>query len=452
MHHASVFRSTGFRLSMAFLMLSIAAGIVAAAAAYSVIAKELNDAHQRNIEQEFTLFENEFNDGGQDALVESVDAHVNITNDKSTVYLLVDSAGKKIAGSLDISAKNISSGTADSQSLSLAEDFRYFVKKAPIGTMTLLVGISAEDISEVEEIFRDGAFWALLPLLAISLSGGLALSASMNRRISGIEQVLETVAAGRFDVAMPQSGKGDDIDRISSLMDNAISKLGHSVEANRQISADIAHDLKTPINRLRISVEKALELNEAHKPVGGELEQIDIESNAILKTFDALLRIAQIEGGARKSRFEDVNLGKIFAEVGGFYQSHAEETGARFSVYADQDLPDIHGDRELLIQLISNLIENALKHAGQQPEVDCRVKQIDGSVVLTVADNGPGIPANEREKVTRRLYRLEKSRTTPGNGLGLSMVKAIAELHKAKLVLGDNQPGLIVTLTFSVKK
>ena len=450
MANNTLFRSSSFKLALTFLLLFSVAATIAGAAAFSIISKELEDRHEQNVAQDFALFQNSFEAGGRAELVEVLNAHIKSATDKSSIYLLTDISGAVISSNIDVDPKIISAGTMQSRVIGVNDDFNYFVKKAPLGSMTLIVGRSAEDIHEVEEVFFEGAFWAILLLTVISVSGGVALSTRMDRRIIGIENALEQVALGQFDAALPQSGKRDDIDRIALLMDGAIKRLGQSVEANRQISSDIAHDLKTPMNRLRICVENARGRAEEGLSVTDQLQEIDHESDAILRTFDALLRITQIESGARKTRFEKINLGNILADIAGFYQSHAQEQGASFAFAIAPNLQQIQGDRELLTQMIANLIENALKHAGENPDILCNAYQSAGSVVLSVSDNGGGIPEAERDRVTRRLYRLEKSRTTPGSGLGLSMVKAIAELHDAKLNLGDNEPGLNVTVAFNV--
>ncbi|WP_319529544.1 HAMP domain-containing sensor histidine kinase [uncultured Cohaesibacter sp.] len=448
-------RSSGFRLAVIFSAIFLIAACVALVVAFTIIEQELNARHVRDIDQEKALFIAAYQTGGNKQLIDLVTARSKTTRDLDRVYLLIDGNGDKLAGNLDISKKSHQfdlqykrEERVPAKAIGLKLDFDYYVRTISIGDMSLLLGSSAKDIDEVEEVFLQGAGWAIVLLASISLIGGGGLSYRMNRRISKIEDALETVANGNFDVEIPKSGSGDDIDQLASLMDNTIAKLGASVETNRQISADIAHDLKTPMNRLRINVEQALYAVEKGKSVTVYLETIEKESAAILKTFDALLRIAQIEGGARKARFDWVDPCEILADVSEFYSEHAEDLGSHLVLTPPQALPKVYGDAELLSQMLSNLIENSLKHGGEAATITCSAILDERSLVLTISDNGCGIPVEERDKVTRRLYRLEKSRTTPGSGLGLSMVKAIADLHAADLQLGDNNPGLRTSIRF----
>lgn len=448
MPRADLLKSTGFRTAVLFLSLFLVAAGLAGATAFFVIRDELVGRHQRAVADEFGFFTGLYAQSGESDLVETLQIHSRAVRNLDSIYLLRGPDGATMAGNIDFAGALPATGEASASTLGLPGDYDYFIHSGQVGSMTMLVGASAEDLSEVEEVFFEGAFWAALLLTVVSLAGGAALSIRMNRRIAEIEDALEQVAAGNFETRIPGSGSGDDLDLIGQRIDNAVARLGAAVETNRQISSDIAHDLKTPMNRLRISIETALDRQAAGQPVEQDLADIDAESRTILATFDALLRIAQIEAGARKSRFAPVDLATVLASVTDFYEAHAEETGGRIETLIAPDLPAVEGDRELLTQLVANLLENAFRHAGTRPVIDCSVSAVDGDVVLRIADNGPGIPADERDKVLRRLYRLDKSRTTPGSGLGLAMVKAVADLHDARLALSDNDPGLAVTIAF----
>lgn len=450
MARAELIRSSGFKTAVLFLLLFLGAAAMAGTAAYLIIRQELVHRHRRAVDQDFAFFADLYKASGEEDLVSTLQVHAQSVRAKDRVYILRGPDGTPLAGNVTLPGALPPTGEMSGSAFGIPVDYDYDVRTGKLGELSLLVGRSAEDVSEIEEVFLKGAFWAGLLLVAISLAGGVALSHRMNQRISEIQRALEKVAEGRFDVPMPVNGRGDDIDRIAGLIDGAVKRLGDAVEANRQIASDIAHDLRTPMSRLRISVEKALDLEAAGGSARAELEAIDAESRTILATFDALLRIAQIEAGARKARFSPVDVAGAFSDVAEFYATHAEEMGGSLKMRIAPDVPAIQGDRELLIQLFANLIENALKHAGPRPGIDCTIASEDGTVVVSVCDDGAGIPAEERDKVLRRLYRLEKSRTTPGTGLGLAMVKAIADLHGARLELSDNQPGLRVQLIFPV--
>lgn len=448
MRHVSLFRSSGFRLAMTFTALFVAATAIAAGTAYSVIRQELVNRHERMLGEQFDFLVATYGSGDLEDLTAAVNAYAGTSRNQDSVLLLQDAAGEKIAGNIDRVPARTVDGQTTAADLGLGVDFSYFVKQGQIGETRLTIATSAEDISELEEIVLEGAAWAALVLLAISLAGGLFLARSMDRRIALVHDGLERVSEGDFTARIPTSGRGDDIDTLAGMMNTAVARLGASVEAMRQISNDISHDLKTPLTRLRISIEQATENYADGLPIGADLDEAHAETDRIIATFDALLRIAQIETGARKARFAVIDIASVVADITEFYRASFEDASMELSLSIADAIPAIHGDREMLTQLIANLLENAMRHCASGSRVACAVSLEKDAVMVSVADNGAGIPADERANVLRRLYRLEKSRTTPGSGLGLSMVKAIAELHGATLSLGDNMPGLVVVIRF----
>jgi signal transduction histidine kinase len=219
------------------------------------------------------------------------------------------------------------------------------------------------------------------------------------------------------------------------------------MESVRQVSNDVAHDLRTPLTRLRQRLElaqrRALSLEEWRQAAEGCISDMD----AILETFGGLLRIAQIESGMPTRRFTKVGLSELLRTVVEVYQPMAEEKEQLFAADVASGLT-VWGDRELLTQMIANVIENAMKHSPRGASIDVATRGTPSTIVVAVNDSGPGIPAEERARVFQRFYRLEPSRSTPGNGLGLSLVEAIAVLHQAGIELTDNGPGLSVELRF----
>ena len=230
-----------------------------------------------------------------------------------------------------------------------------------------------------------------------------------------------------------------------------LDKIGSLIENIQQVSNDIAHDLRTPISHLKFRLENALVRNlsaEQYKErVAFAIEEVD----TILDTFSAMLRISQIESGSRRSGFKIVNLSNIVASVIDALYPIAEEQGKNICADIDQDVT-LTGDKELLTQLAFNLLDNAILHTPENTQIKVSLRSSGTQTELIVADNGPGIAEEYRRRVFQRFYRLEESRTTPGNGLGLSIVAAIAELHEETIVLSDNNPGLKVVLNFRNKQ
>lgn len=448
MRHVSLARSSGFRLAMTFSALFLIASFIAGATAFSVIREELVTRHERVLAEQFDFLVSAYGGGDVEDLILTIDAYARASRNKDSMFLLKDSRGIKLAGNINTVPENRLEGQIAATTLGVEHDYTYFVKQGDIGTNSLTIATSAEDISELEEIMFEGAAWAAAVLLAISLAGGMFLARNMDRRIGLIQDRLERVSNGDLTTRFPASARKDDIDTLTDMINAAVTRLGASVESIRQISNDISHDLKSPLARLRITIEQAAENHERGISVTSELEEATFETDSIIATFDALLRIAQLETGARKARFTSTNLIEVTADITDFYQTSFEDAGVELGITLPDAVPLIQGDRELLTQLIVNLLENTLRHCPGGARVSCAIVQQDNDVLLIVSDNGDGIPADERENVLRRLYRLEKSRTTPGSGLGLSMVKAIAELHGADLSLEDNEPGLRVVIRF----
>jgi signal transduction histidine kinase len=221
------------------------------------------------------------------------------------------------------------------------------------------------------------------------------------------------------------------------------------IENVNQSSSDIAHDLKKPLGRLRQRLDDARRKATNVGAFQGAVDAALMDIDSITETFDALLRITQIEAGARRARFIRVDLKSLLADVRDVYDVVAEDAGDKLDyTVACEGQCQINGDPELLVQLFANLIENSIRHCPATTEIAVRLSEKDAAFVVEVSDDGPGIPAHERENVFRRLYRLERARSTDGSGLGLSLVAAIADLHGARVSLGDNAPGLRVEITF----
>ncbi|MGB8621361.1 MAG: ATP-binding protein [Paracoccaceae bacterium] len=441
-------RSIGFRLAIGFTAVFLLGAAIAGLVSYGFIRQELRGRHERAVTETLALFADTYESDGGPALIGEVKAHADAARSGDTLYRLTGPDGAVLAGSLQELPAGMAS-PAPATALGLSADYDYFLGARTFGPYRLTVANSGEDISELEEIILRGGLWAGLVLGAVALAGGVALSTRMQQRIGAIQTVLEQVANGRFGARVARTGNGDDLDALAGIVNDTVARLAVSVESMRQISNDIAHDLKTPLNRLRIRLETALESHGNGWTDFAELEAALDETDSIIATFDALLRIAQIESGARKARFSPIDPGHVLEEMTGFYQALAEDEGRRLIFTGDAAAGRIRGDRELLAQLFANLIENALRHCPPGAVITCAARREGDRIVASIADNGPGIPEAEREKVLRRLYRMEQSRTTRGSGLGLAMVKAVADLHEARLTLSDNAPGLRVEVSFA---
>jgi signal transduction histidine kinase len=242
-------------------------------------------------------------------------------------------------------------------------------------------------------------------------------------------------------------GTGDDFDRLSQTLNQMLDRIGELMASLREVSANIAHDLKTPLARLR----QRLEVAQA-RPGGADrhaLEDAVAQVNEILSTFEALLRIAQIEAGTRRAGFARVDLSEVFATIADAFAPAAEDAGKRLTATIAPDLAFI-GDRELITQMLANTVDNAIRHTGSGTRIAIALHRDATGIIGCISDNGPGVPAEERDRIFERFRRLPQSRTVPGSGLGLSLVKAVADIHGIALAVEDAKPGLRLVMRFPI--
>jgi signal transduction histidine kinase len=253
--------------------------------------------------------------------------------------------------------------------------------------------------------------------------------------------------AGHLDQRVPERGTDDDLDRLARTLNRMLQRIGELIEGLRQVSSALAHDLRTPLTRLRQRLESARTGERSRPELESAIDAGIAEMDTILATFAALLRIAEVEAGARRAGFAEVDLAAVATNVVEAFAAPAEDE-RKMLVSSIDPAVSVRGDRELLTQLLANLVENAIVHTPKDTRIEVRLDRTTSGGRLTVADDGPGVPVGERERIFAKFHRLDRSRTLPGNGLGLSLVSAIADLHGARLAVNDNGPGLRVTLDF----
>lgn len=322
----------------------------------------------------------------------------------------------------------------------------YLGWRGPVGGGTLTVLVGRDSLEGLGETFSQVLLFSLVPALLVATIIGALVARSARDRVEAIRATLAQLTSGRTGARVPLPRDGtDDLGQIALAVNRMADAQEASIEAMRQVSSDIAHDLRTPIQRVAVLLERldGPSLSEAARATIAEARA---ETAQIVATFRSLLQIAQLESGQARSAFTEVDLARVVGDLVDVYEPAAEASGHRLTLATDGPAP-VRGDRTLLGRLVANLIENALRHT---PPGRIALRVTGGPhPVLTVVDAGPGIPEADRDLVLRRLYRLERSRTSEGSGLGLSLVAAIADLHGAELTLGDAGPGLSVTLRFA---
>ncbi|RUX22923.1 HAMP domain-containing histidine kinase [Mesorhizobium sp. M7A.F.Ca.US.011.01.1.1] len=442
-------RSTPFRLALTFAFLFVLAFVLSGAIVYQMMSADLAERLDDTIKETYAVVAATYAENDLKELVETVGSHSLRSPRKEQLFSLTDATGNRLAGNFTAAGLPDGFSMFDAEMPGVPPGAEYRAYSGPVGGNTLTVAFSLSETEELERIVLMSFGWGTLIITGLAVAGGALLASRVQRRLDGIAATMVDVSHGRLDTRIPLTGKGDDIDIVSSQVNAALDRLSALVEGMKQVSANIAHDLKTPLNRLQMILDTASEKNLSGQKIAAELAEAHAESLQINETFDALLRIAQIEAGARRARFTDVDLGEVLQTIAEIYADVAEDDGKSLSLAQPQETTDrIHGDRELLTQMFANLVENALRHCPSGTTIKLSAARQGERVVAGVADNGPGIPTDEHEKVFQRLYRLDHSRSTPGSGLGLSLVRAIADLHGASIRLEDCRPGLEVAVSF----
>ena len=374
----------------------------------------------------------------------------------SGLYLLTSPEGRAMAGNLRtlptlaLNREGWIEFTygVDAEGGLQARHARAYVVKLK-GGYNLLIGRDVGELRDFGRIIRNTLFWALGWMLLLGLGGGLYLSRNFLRRIEAITATVNAIRAGRLARRVPVGDSGDELDRLAGAINDMLDQIERLMKGMREVSSNIAHDLKTPLTRLRAQAESALASNdpEAHREA---LRTTITNADELLKTFRAMLFIARAESGQAAAGFGPVDVAAIAREVAELYEPIIEDESGTLKARIPATAP-VTGDRQLIAQALVNLLDNALKYGRRDdapPDITISVQTTADHVVLSVADHGPGIRAADTERVKGRFVRLDASRTAPGSGLGLSLVDSIARLHGGELELSDNQPGLKAALRF----
>jgi len=302
------------------------------------------------------------------------------------------------------------------------------------------VGTELTYFDQAREQMLYALLWVLGGILVIATLGGYLISRRFLNRIDAISTTCHAIMNGNLNNRVPVRTSHNELDRLSEAVNAMLARISTLVVTLRQVSSDVAHDLRTPMVRLRLGIEKALASARTPEELRAELTSAMVASDEILQMFDAVLRLSEIEGGQRAQSFPSLDLTALTQKAVDFYRPVVEDSGRKFRVEELQP-STINGNGALLFQLLSNLLENSIIHTPAGTTITVALTNVQGEATITVRDDGPGIPAQEREKVLQRFYRRDVSRTSPGNGLGLSLVAAIAAAHGGSVVIRDPSDG-----------
>jgi len=449
----SLVDTISFKLSALYLGLFLVSFLVIGVSVYWLTNQTLEQQLKSSIDSEANRLKSEYDSGG---IAELKDEIGELDIGKGSLaffeYGVIDRNGALIAGSFSHFKPIMGWQTIERQVASDAPGEKtkiplYIKVMALTNDIWLGVGHSGGAIHNAGAAIIQAFLWGFILVIFLGAIGGLYLSRAFLRKIERITISSQTIIAGDLKHRLPVSKNRDELDKLALVMNLMLDKIVALMENIQQVSNDIAHDLRTPISHLKFRLEDALNrklsIVQYQERIAFAIEEVD----SILATFSAILRISQIESGCRRSGFNSVNLSQILTRVTDALQPVAEEQGKTIHAEFGQDLI-LNGDKELLTQLAFNVLENAIQHTPEHTEIHVNLRATDNLIDLTIADNGTGIAEKDREKVFRRFQRLEQSRTTPGNGLGLGIVAAIVELHGGTITLADNHPGLKVVISF----
>lgn len=311
-------------------------------------------------------------------------------------------------------------------------------------------GSDLQRVHAAEREILQALAWLFALAMLLAIGGGTLVSRSFLQRSDAMARACRAIMDGDLKARIPVRGAYDELDRLAGTINEMLDRIAALMENLRQVTNDIAHDLRTPVSHLRQRLERAREDSHEAEDYAEALSAAIEKTDEILQLFASLLRIAQIEGGARRADFSPIALGPLLTHVRDMFGAVAEASGHHLELKLQAEAA-IRGDRALIIQLLTNLTENAILHTPEGTNISLLLSRTDERALITVSDDGPGVPREEHDKLFQRLYRREASRSRPGYGLGLSLVAAIAELHGADISLRDDSaPGLGVTLSFPV--
>jgi signal transduction histidine kinase len=381
----------------------------------------------------------------------------------ANLYLVTTPEGKAFGGNVESLSPGVMASTGWSETMYRRLDEQDTTNHRALVRVTeldngfrLLVGRDLEERRRLFGIVAKAAQWSLLVVIVLGIGGGIFVARRVLQRIDAMTGTTQRIMAGDLSGRLPVGRSGDELDRLAENLNAMLERIEALMMGLKEVSDNIAHDLKTPLTRLRNRAEEALARSSTEADYRAALERTIEESDGLIRTFNALLMIARAESGQARGNMDDFDAAEVAGGIHELYEPLAEDDGMTLQVKTAPS--PIHGNRELISQALANLVENAIKYgkpaaqpigagaAAASKEIWIEARRQGDSVLLSVTDHGPGIPEADRKHAVERFVRLEASRTLPGSGLGLSLASAVATLHGGELRLGDAYPGLVATL------
>ncbi len=441
-------RSAGLRFAVVYAALLAFSALSIAWFLWWSTAGLLNRQIEESIQADAENLSEFWRRGGVPGLILRIDERLTQNLDDDAIYLLVQGRDRVVAGNLERWPPNVDVAgpffeiqiqRGAVRSLSRVQRF-----DLP-GDFRLLIGREVAVRVQLRNLLTDALLWALVIVVGVAMVGGLIVRNLFQGSIANVSATAAAIAAGDLTKRVKLSGRGDELDQLSEVINEMLDRIGRLMDGVRQVSNAIAHDLRTPITRARTRLEDAALHAETPDDLRAAIERATFDLDGVVAIFQALLRISEIEAGSRRASFAAVDAAPLLRDVLELYDVVAEEREVTLVLDIPDRLP-LFGDRALVQQATANLVDNALKFTPPGSTVRIEGRTRPNGIEVTVSDQGPGIPAEDRDRAVERFYRGESARNTPGSGLGLTLVGAVAQLHGGSLRLEDAKPGLRATL------
>jgi signal transduction histidine kinase len=450
-----------FRLALVYVGLFSLSAVLLFAFIYTFAMRYIDTQVSDSIRLQYSYLLNEYRENGSAGVERRIRELIAEDDEASRIFLLVNREQERLAGNLNTWPKTITKeGTFEKE----GEWIRFYIESArnipegiEVKALTiplskwrmLLIGETMQANDRVKQTIIQ-TFWAsLLVTLMMAFIGALIITRSVIHRLSIINRSAATIMRGNLSARIPATRGGDEFDELSSNLNRMLDRIEMLLLSLSQFSSNIAHDLRTPLSRIINRLDAGLRSIEPANPAYRLLEKNAREMEGLVSTFNSILKISELEARPESVTFEPCDVREVIENLIEFYEPYAAEKHLNFALLPVTDNNYIvQGEKNLLTQAFANLIDNAIKFTPEHGAISISIEQHEGSISVLIADGGPGIPPEYHDKVFEKFFRLEQSRGSKGNGLGLSLVAAIARIHKARITLEDNRPGLRVRIEF----
>lgn len=452
-------QTTAFRLSLIYALLFSVIATIALSFIYWVAAEQIKQQTDQRLRLETDVLMNRYHAGRFDALAQTIQRRNSDSSTTFFIYALLDRRGRDINKAFE--PEYITKDRRQAYTTMSLGDISHLIpaqqKDSPARVLLtllptkhlLMVGADLNQQKRLLNKIFSVVVSAIAIIFTLALIGGIIMGRSVLKRIDAVRKTAGEIIEGDLTQRMPFTQRNDEFDRLSLVLNRMLQRLEQSMQAMREVTDNLAHDLRTPLNRLRNRLELTLLKNpdtvDYQKSQQEAIEDVD----TLINTFNSLLNIAQTEAGSKSNQLTKIDLSPLMGGLGELYEVVAEEENISFEYYIEDDL-NVQGNQQLFAQAFTNLIDNAVKYTPEKGHINLSAKKVNDNVIITITDTGLGIPKEQREHVFKRFVRLDNARTSVGNGLGLSLVKAVMDQHDAKIVLKNNKPGLIVEVTLGV--